>query len=291
MSFVGEVNKANVALYEHEQKVNDTREKLRQILCDTLSASVVLYSRMTVQNIHLEVTSAHQKKLDNQSTQQERPLFNVHDTVRFFELDIHLPKYVLDTLSMGLKNSILGKFNRKELLAEIDLLLNRLGKANVSKDVLNDINVATLKYVKICSSQRTPRHIIMTKRYLREKDLLAVPFDKDTGICVMKRRAYISRLNDILNLGQIEKVTVTRKNGRDLCLKEEDRIKSVLQNLHEQGKIDNQTLKDLKSMGGQFPRLYGLAKVYKKNIPLRPVFPCQVHLITKLPKSSKNGCQ
>ena len=30
----------------------------------------------------------------------------------------------------------------------------------------------------------------------------------------------------------------TRKNGRDLCLNEEDRINSVFQNLHVQGKID-----------------------------------------------------
>ena len=162
----GELNKANVTLYEHERKVNDTHEKLRQILCHTLITSVVLYSRMTVQNIHLEVTSTHQKKLDNLSKQQERPLFNVDDTIRLFEVDIHPPKYLLDTLSMGPKNPILDKFNQKELLAEIDLLLNRLGEANVSNDVLNDINVATLKYVKSCSSQRTRKHIIMTKRHL-----------------------------------------------------------------------------------------------------------------------------
>ena len=36
-------------------------------------------------------------------------------------------------------------------------------------------------------------------------------------------------------------------------------------------KIDNQTLRELKSMGGQLPRHYGLAKVPKKNIPLRPL--------------------
>ena len=96
----------------------------------------------------------------------------------------------------------------------------------------------------------------MTKQDLREKDLLAVLFNKGTGICVMKRQTYISELNDILNLEQFEKVTVTWKNGRDVCLKEEDRTNSVLQNLHEQGKIDNQTLKDLKSMGRQLPRLY-----------------------------------
>ena len=88
---------------------------------------------MTVQNIHLEVTSTHQKKLDNLSKQQEQILFNVHDTVRLFELDIHPPKYVLDTLSMGPKNPILDKFNQKELLAEIDLLLKQLGEARGSQ--------------------------------------------------------------------------------------------------------------------------------------------------------------
>ena len=200
-----------MTLYEHEWKVNDTREKLRQILGHTLIASVVLYSIMKVQNIHLEVTSTHQKKLDNLSKQQEWPLFNVHDTVRLFKLDIHSPKYVLGTLSMGPKNPILDKFNQKELLAEIDLSLNWLGKASVSNDVLNDINLGTWKYVKSCLSQRRPRCIIMTKRYLPEKDLLAVPLDKGTGICVMQRQTYISKLNDTLNLKQFEKVTFTWK--------------------------------------------------------------------------------
>ena len=73
-----------MALYEHKKKVNDTHEKLRQILSHTLITSVGLYSRMTVQNIHLEVTSTCLKKLDNLFKQQERPLFDVHDTVRRF---------------------------------------------------------------------------------------------------------------------------------------------------------------------------------------------------------------
>ena len=83
----------------------------------------------------------------------------------------------------------------------------------------------------------------------------------------MKKQTYISKLN-ILNLGQFEKVTVTQKNGRDVYLKEEDRINSVLQNVHEQGKIDNQTLKVLKPIRGQLQRLHELAKVHKKNIPI-----------------------
>ena len=57
----------------------------------------------------------------------------------------------------------------------------------------------------------------------------------------------------------------------NLCLKEDYRTNPVLQNLHEQGKLDNQTLEELKSGGGQLSRLYGLTKVHKKNIPLRHV--------------------
>ena len=35
-----------------------------------------------------------------------RVLFNLHDTVKLFELDIVTPKYVLDTLALGPKSSV-----------------------------------------------------------------------------------------------------------------------------------------------------------------------------------------
>ena len=189
----------------------------------------------------------------------------------FFEIDTPTPNYVLDTLAMGPKNPILGKFNQKEVLTEIDILLNNLKYENVSDDIMNDINVATLKYIKSCSNLKPPRHIIMTKRYLKENNLLAIPFDKGTGICVMKKDTYILKLKDILDLEQFEKVIMTRKNGREMCLKEEDRVNSLLHSLHANAKIDDELYKDLKSTGGQLPRLYGLAKVHKQNVPLRPV--------------------
>ena len=55
------------------------------------------------------------------SKEQGRPLFNLHDTVKLFELDIVPPKYVLNTLALVPKNPVLAKFDWKEMLAEIDL--------------------------------------------------------------------------------------------------------------------------------------------------------------------------
>ena len=67
------------------------------------------------------VAATHTKKLENLSKEQGRPLFNLHDTVKLFELDIVPPKYVLNTLALVPKNPVLAKFDRKEMLAEIDL--------------------------------------------------------------------------------------------------------------------------------------------------------------------------
>ena len=54
-------------------------------------------------------------------------------------------------------------------------------------------------------------------------------------------------------------------------LKEEEKINTVLEELNEHGKIDEKLLKSIKSVGGQLPRHYDLAKVHKENIRVRPV--------------------
>ena len=50
------------------------------------------------------------------------------------------------------------------------------------------------------------------------------------------------------------------------------RINTVSEELNEYGKIDEKFLKSIKSVGRQLPRLQGLAKVHKENIPVRLVF-------------------
>ena len=52
----------------------------------------------------------------------------------------------------------------------------------------------------------------MTIKYLKNNDLLAIPFDK-VGICILKREKYEEKMSDILNLPQFEKVIYIRKNA------------------------------------------------------------------------------
>ena len=165
------------------------------------------------------------------SKEQQRPLLDIHDTVKLYDLDVLPPRYVLDMLALGPKNAVLDNFNTKEVLAEIDSLLSHCKRNNVSNNIMNEINCATFKYIKSCSSQKSPQNLILTKRYLKEHNLCAVPFDKGVGICLMKYETYYSKLSDILKLEQFVKLEKPRKNSKDFVIKEEERINKVLGDL------------------------------------------------------------
>ena len=76
---------------------------------------------------------------------------------------------------------------------------------------------------------------MMTKRYLKDNDLLAIPFDKGVGICVMKKQTYHSKLDQIISLPQFEKVFPARKNAKHPVFKEEENIISALKVMKANG--------------------------------------------------------
>ena len=53
--------------------------------------------------------------------------------------------------------------------------------------------------------------------------------------------------------------------------KEEERINQALTDMWRKGEIGEVLKNELKSQGGQPPRLYGLAKVHKYSLPMHPV--------------------
>ena len=115
------------------------------------------------------------------------------------------------------------------------------------------------------------KNIQMTKKYLKDHDLVAVPYDKGTGICLMKRKTYEKKMDKIIELPQFQKYIPDRSNAKHLVLKEEERIIEILQDLKKSGAIDKTLYKELYPTGTQAPRLYGLAKIHKEDTPMRPV--------------------
>ena len=104
------------------------------------------------------------------------------------------PTYVMETLSLGPRNPVLERFDPKDVLVELDRFLNHCKKSFVSDEIITDVNVKTLNYIKKCKKLKNSRNITLTKKYLKENDLLAIPFDKGVGICVMHKDAYHEKI-------------------------------------------------------------------------------------------------
>ena len=252
------------------EKLVENREKLKQQLPNYCIPSIILHNRLDIRLLRRSQAQKLNKKLLNLSIEQDKPLLSINNTVICHELDVVPPKYVMETLSLGPKNAVLENFNRNDVLAELDKLLSFCKDKNVSNDLMTDINIKTLTYIKNCSKQKSPRNIQMTKKYLKDHNLLVVPFDKGIGICLMKR-VYNNKLNDIIQLPQFEKQLPKRKNEKNLILKEEEKVITLLKSLKSQNKISDTLYSKLKPTGSQPPRLYGLAKIHKSSVPVRPV--------------------
>ena len=112
---------------------------------------------------------------------------------------------------------------------------------------------------------------MLTNKYLKQNNLLAVPFDKGIGICLMKKDTYYTKMKLLTDLPQFELYVDKRSNAKHPVFKEEERVIKLLDKLLEEGKLTKVMYDRLRPIGSQPPRLYGLAKVHKTDTPMRPV--------------------
>ncbi len=226
-----EIDKAKKQLSEHYVKLDEKRQILRENIPKKCIPSVILHSRIERKKNRQSTQQTHKKKLQNLSEKQNRPLFNVENTVIVCEFTGHIPNYVKQTLSLGPRHPVMSKFKENDVLVELDSFLNYCQKNSIPDCTVTEINIKTLNYIKQCKRQKVPKHIKMTKDFLKRNELLAVPFDKGIGFCVMPVTSYKNKLQPILNLDQFEQYVNTRKNAKNPVLKEEERIVETLKTL------------------------------------------------------------
>ena len=74
---------------------------------------------------------------------------------------------------------------------------------------------------------------MLTKKFLKQNDLLAVPMDKSNRFCIMKKSLYADKIRDVVKGPQFEKVVPKRQNAMEPTLAVEHKINSSLIKLAE----------------------------------------------------------
>ena len=179
-----------------------------------------------------------------------------------------LPLWEREVLSFGPKHPVRDKFNEFHFLADIDSFLSELKLNRIPGEKLCEIEAAAKRYAKNVKQTPSDEGVEKARNYLKDNGLLAVPFDKGVGFCVMKKETYEKKLKDFLQAEQFSE----RKNLTDsVIMKNEKNINKKLLAMKKKDKASEAMYTRLRSTGVQPARPYRLAKVHKPDTPLRPV--------------------
>ena len=182
--------------------------------------------------------------------------------------EVILPLWAREVLSFGRKHPVRDKFNEIHFLADIDTFLSELKLKRITGEKLCETEAAAKRIAKNVKQTPSDKDVEKARKFSKDNGLLAVPFDKGVGFCVMKKETYEKKLKDLLQAEQFSE----RKNLTDsVIMKIEKDINNELLAMKKKDEISEAMYNRLRSTGVQPARLYGLAKVHKQGKPLRPV--------------------
>ena len=103
------------------------------------------------------------------------------------------------------------------------------------------------------------------KELKKDQDKVILTADKGVAMVVMEKKDYNKKSEDLLNQTTYKALTT------DPTSKYKSKLINLLKNIKAEGGIDNNTYKRLYPTGAVPPKYYGLPKVHKQGIPLRPI--------------------
>ena len=93
--------------------------------------------------------------------------------------------------------------------------------------------------------------------------------DKGSGVVIINKKDYVSKMESILN-DQSKFCRLGPAPDNDNTVKIESKIQRRLLQTHKDDLLPTGVYEVIRSTGSQRPRMYGLPKIHKKDVPFRP---------------------
>ena len=98
-----------------------------------------------------------------------------------------------------------------------------------------------------------------------DNNRLILTADKGVALVVIDKAEYIKKAEDLLKEKTYKKITV------DPTVKQKNKLINILRNIKTEGGLNEETYRRLYPTGAGSPKFYGLPKIHKSSIPLRPI--------------------
>lgn len=144
------------------------------------------------------------------------------------------------------------------------------------RDVKQHIRTVSYKYYndfkasKVFSCIFSRMDVKLLREYASDSTIVVTRPDKGKGVVILDRSSYVDKIKTILS-DRSKFCTVTEPLHKVL-LRVEDKVNRVLAKLKKSGILSEKAYNDLHVSGTNPGILYGLPKIHKLLIPLRPIF-------------------
>ena len=181
-----------------------------------------------------------------------------------------LDKTETHVLSHGLKHSVTPKrIPTESIVSSIEAVLSRQRDLSEStKDNIRSRIASTVQSASTPDNNLTKDEQQALKRLKNDNDIVILPADKGLGrvTVVMDKTDYFDKMDALVN----DKQTYEELK-RDPTPSLQRKLNSKILTLKKTDAIDTQRHYRLRCSVPQLPKLYGLPKLHKPGIPMRPI--------------------
>ena len=262
------INDCHRRLNYYKDKLQQRLDKLRQFIpTDLLDTILTIADRRAKKTAEQHRTKTQLKLTRLQRTKDKRRQKPDDNWVR--NISSHpLDKTETQVLSYGLKHSVTPKrIPTEAIVSSVEAVLSRQRELSESaKDNIRSRIASTIQSASLPDSNLTKDERQALKRLKTDENIVILPADKGRVTVVMDKTDYYDKMDALVNDKQTYQVL-----KRDPTPALQRKLNSKLLDLKKTDAIDIQRYNRLRCRVPQPPKLYGLPKLHKPNIPMRPI--------------------
>ena len=204
---------------------------------------------------------------------------NYSNIINFSDIELTTPQK--DILCRGLNFCVPRQPNKEEVLAEFELFYERLTDAKpefLSKST-DDFCRTSLAEIatRMATSKPDTKDFLLGREHLtalreleRNDNIVITKPDKGRAVVILSKIDYCAKMRTILE-DQSKFNCLGPSDSEDDYKRIEDDLQKHLSRLAKTKQITTDTFNDLRPTGSVRPRAYGLPKIHKPTVPLRPI--------------------
>ena len=218
---------------------------------------------------HRRMKNTHMRKLDRLCKAKS----NSPSTTNPIKAVVNLSQRQLtpdeeNVLNKGLNFATsIRHINHLDIIAPIEEAASRIGQEK--GDELRWKVRQALEKAKTPKPNLTRQQQAAMQSLSRDTDIIILPADKGNATVVMDKSDYSRKLDEHINDNTYVKLK------RDPTAATERKLTKVLKKNKDQGHITETQYKRLNQHHSKAPHMYGLPKIHKPNVPLRPIVSCR----------------